>query len=324
MSKKKRISPTTIFIACEGRNSEYIYFERIREQIEDDDVFALTVYPDKNESTPKTDVIGLIKEAQARINDFDEVWVVYDKDGYTKHKEAFDLANTPHNGKTVQIAFSSIAFEHWVLLHYEKNNNSFLKADCKTEDDKPVNCGTGQHPKDCMGARCVAGHLRAMGHYPGYAKKANIDIYTTIKNKIPVALENAAWLRHRMQPALAGNPFFNLNPFTDVDVLLKNLLRIEEQYIWKQQGQAASIQGVDISFAIAGTQIDVTISNNSAGAVVLNQFILGFWSDDVYSSLQFANRLIEPAIVINETYNSNTPVAVGKCEFANTHIYFET
>ncbi len=35
MSKKKRALRTTIFIACEGKNTEHIYFEKIVEEIED-------------------------------------------------------------------------------------------------------------------------------------------------------------------------------------------------------------------------------------------------------------------------------------------------
>jgi hypothetical protein len=42
---KKRISPTAIFIACEGRNTEPLYFERIAEQVEDDGLLAITIYP---------------------------------------------------------------------------------------------------------------------------------------------------------------------------------------------------------------------------------------------------------------------------------------
>ena len=79
---KKRISPTSIFIACEGRNTEPLYFERIAEQVEDDGLLAITIYPDKDTPNPKTDALNLIREAQSKGDEFDEVWVVFDKDGY--------------------------------------------------------------------------------------------------------------------------------------------------------------------------------------------------------------------------------------------------
>lgn len=160
MSKRKRrVSPRTIFIACEGTNTEPNYFKGINEAIEDDEEFVITVYPDKNEKNPKQHAIGLVLEAQSRIEDFDEVWAVFDKDGYTKHQEAFAKAAEEFDikegnnivKKKVNIAFSSIAFEHWVLLHFERNQTGFIKSECKGEDKKSLKCGTNTHPNDCQG-----------------------------------------------------------------------------------------------------------------------------------------------------------------------------
>ncbi|HWK07057.1 MAG TPA: hypothetical protein VNS58_25660 [Puia sp.] len=71
MSKKKRALRTTIFIACEGRNTEPIYLEKIVEEIEDQGVFAVTIYPDKSDDSPVSHALGLVQEARSRINDFD-------------------------------------------------------------------------------------------------------------------------------------------------------------------------------------------------------------------------------------------------------------
>ncbi|MEM7657786.1 MAG: RloB family protein [Bacteroidota bacterium] len=131
MSRRRRTlrySPTTVFIACEGRNTEPAYFQGIKELVEEQGNWAITIYPDKTELSPKTDALGLIREAQSRAEEFDELWVVFDKDGYTKHKAAFELAKKLCFGKRVQLAFSSIAFEHWVLLHFERNQHAFAKS----------------------------------------------------------------------------------------------------------------------------------------------------------------------------------------------------
>ena len=40
---------TTIFIACEGKNTEPIYFERIKEEVEECNFLAITIYPDESE-----------------------------------------------------------------------------------------------------------------------------------------------------------------------------------------------------------------------------------------------------------------------------------
>jgi hypothetical protein len=123
---KKRKPNISIFIACEGSNTEPLYFEKLKEIMEENDdyPYAVTIYPDKDfDENPKTDAIGLINVAIERKEDFDELWVVFDKDGYTKHKEAFELAKE----NKINIAFSSISFETWVLLHFERNNKSFSK-----------------------------------------------------------------------------------------------------------------------------------------------------------------------------------------------------
>ena len=72
----------------------------------------------------KTDAVNLVKLAKQEIKNYDEVWAVFDKDGYTKHEKAFDDAQK-HG---IKLGFSSIAFEHWILLHYEQNRTAFPKS----------------------------------------------------------------------------------------------------------------------------------------------------------------------------------------------------
>jgi len=174
MTRKKRSLRRTVFIACEGRNTEPIYFEKIAEEIEDRGIFSVTIYPDRSDDTPVSHALGLVLEARSRIDDFDEVWVVFDRNGYTKHKEAFELAAESVNGKFVHIAFSSIAFELWVLLHFEKSNTAFAKS------------------------AGIVQLLRDRSHFPGYEKKAYIDTYSFLKNRTLQAMENAAWLRNEL------------------------------------------------------------------------------------------------------------------------------
>jgi hypothetical protein len=320
---KKRQSPITVFIACEGRNSEYLYFERIKETIEDDNFFAVTVYPDKNEISPKTDVIGLINEAMSRIDEFDEVWVVYDKNGYTKHAEAIALANIPINGKTVNIAFSSIAFEHWILLHFEKNQTAFTKADCKDENGKPINCGTGIQVGDCMGHRCIAGILRSKGYYPGYSKKTHIDIYTTIKDRLDVAMENAAWLRYRMTGALAAVPLYAINPYTDVDVLLRRLMRIDKEITWLLNGSQIMKENLLIQLSFNNPDLELTLTNGKGTAIIVNQVSCSTVNNGLLSPVAFPNTVIPPG----QTIATSVPLVQApdavRLVYENHYLFFE-
>lgn len=224
MSKKKRALRKTIFIACEGRNTEPIYFEKIVEEIEDQGVFAVTIYPDKSDDSPVSHALGLVQEARSRIDDFDDVWVVFDRNGYTKHKEAFDLANEPINGKRVNIAFSSIAFEQWVLLHFIKSNTAFAKS------------------------AEIVDFLRANGYFPAYEKKAYIDTYTFLKDRTLQAMENSAWLKHELEKLglLPAGPLYQLNPYTDVEVLVARLLGINERWVWGSVGAPVKFAGFEL------------------------------------------------------------------------------
>lgn len=275
--RRKRVPPKTIFIACEGKNTEPIYFERIKEQIEDDNIFALTIYPDRDNDSHKSDPIGLIKEAQKRINYFDEVWVVYDKDGYTKHKEALALAQNEICDKVVNIAFSSISFEHWVLLHFEKNAESFNKSQ-EIIDQKFI---TNEN------------------YFPSYSKRGDIDIYPKIKDLTNTALENTAWLRYIKKADINSNPIFDVNPFTDVDVLVKKLFNIDENISYYLIGDIMSFDDVNIKATYVNGELNFEINNASLNAIVLNEIQFSVVENDLEKSLIFDNQVLMPNISIH-------------------------
>jgi hypothetical protein len=205
--RKLRQLKQTIYIVCEGTNTEPLYFEAIREQPDVKEKYEIKVYPKKKDQTKastkggepiKTDPVNLVKEAKKEIKNYDEVWAVFDKDGYTKHEKAFDDADK-HG---IKLAFSSIAFEHSILLHYEQNRTAFPKS------------------------QNVIDYLEQAGYYTGYSKKADTYIYPRLQNLTQTAIENAAWLRREMENNLAAcdKKIYEVNPYTTVDELVMKLL----------------------------------------------------------------------------------------------------
>jgi len=257
MSKRKRKPPTTIYIVCEGKNTEPNYFERIKEEVEDDNLYAITVYPDKTDDQHKTDPIGLITEAQNNIHIFDEVWVVFDKDGYTKHKDALKQANQSINGKRVNIAFSSIAFEHWVLLHFKKCKKPFNKS------------------REII----VEKFTDNEAYFPDYTKSSNIDIYPKLKSLTSKAIENAAWLRCVMRDKIARNPVYETNPYTDVDVFVKRLFNINENVVFQRVGEDFSIGQINFLAQVRKGKITLQITNGKDVGIVTNEIELYFQED---------------------------------------------
>lgn len=247
---KKRTPPLSVFIACEGSNTEPLYFEKLNEIMEDDDnyPYAITVYPDKEvDDNPKTDAIGLLNVAIERKEDFDELWVVFDKDGYTKHKEAFELAQA----NKINIAFSSISFETWVLLHFERNHNSFAKS-ANIINEKFHNNDT---------------------YLSDYAKSGDYNIYPKIQTKTKKAFENASWLRNWLNTNNHQYTIYEVNPYTDVDSLVKKLILDDFIYEYREIGQSLIFDGVEIAVSNVNGEYVVNITNSTNRSLVWNEFV---------------------------------------------------
>jgi RloB-like protein len=302
MSKRKsRTQVTSIFIACEGKNTEPIYFERIKEEVEECNLLEITIYPDTNEERPKTDALGLIREARSRIEDFDEVWAVFDKNGYTKHKEAFDEANKKINGKKVHIAFSSISFEHWILLHFEKNDSVFLKSANIIETKFTNN----------------------ESYFRNYSKRANFDIYPKLKNHVENAVKNAAWLKFQQKQNLENNEIYEVNPYTDVDVLVKRLFGIETTIGWANFGETIDLGKCEVKVDLHGNELLLKITNKKDATLFsteLKCFVIDSNSNTIECEIERVsiNPNDEKIITVEKDFSD---VSFVKLEFESS-IYF--
>jgi hypothetical protein len=270
---KKRFSPKSIFIACEGKNTEPLYFEKIKEIKECDDFysFSLTVYPDRNEDKPKSDAIGLIIEAIERINEFDELWVVFDKDGYTKHKEAFELAKS----KGINVCFSSISFEMWVLLHFELNINSFAKS-AEIINDK---------------------FLNNEKYFENYSKSGDLSIFPYLEDKTKNAFINSSILKNFNKIHRSQIDLFDLNPYSDVDVLVKKLLEIDITFDSCYLNQDIEYNTISIKIINNNDTIVFKLKNTNS-ALVLNEFKFFNENDDASNQIILKNIVIEPNAIL--------------------------
>lgn len=214
---------------------------------EDSYPFVITVYPDKElDKNPKTDAIGLVNVAIERKEDFDELWVVFDKDGYTKHKDAFELAKE----NNINVAFSSISFESWVLLHFERSNVSFAKS-----------------------ANIIDEKFRSNDKYlDDYAKSGDYNLYPKIQDKTKKAFKNASWLRNWLNSNNPDYSVYEVNPYTNVDSLVKRLLLDDCVYEFREIGQSLIFKGVEIKISNVNNEYVVKITNLTNGSLVWNEF----------------------------------------------------
>ncbi len=257
MSKNKNIK-RSLYILTEG-HTEQAYFSRISEILGDEDEWKYSVTVDVREIVDgsKTDPLNMVKEAKKIRKSYDEVWVVFDKDRERDQQNllAIELATK----SKINIAFSSISFEEWVLLHFEKCTTAFERSDCESRGEQCT----------CKGAICVSTYIK-LNHYPTYVK-GKAKLYDDLSDKLDIAREFAAWLRYHSLPI---TNYHLLNPYTDVDNLVSQLLELPK-IRYTGINNFFTFEGID--FCITGCSITnniVTISiqtaNNSSRTFIFN------------------------------------------------------
>jgi len=195
--KTGRLIRKRIFLICEGAKTEPNYFKSLINDCNfvGKPIEIIVVNTLKN--TPKELVFEVFNRKELGI---DETWVVFDRDGYTKHKETFALAEE----LKVNIAFSSISFEIWILLHFTYIKSMFKESNQIIEFMK----------------------RRKFISF----RKNDPNIYYKIKHLTEKAIKNAVKLRDAQFSKHPSKKFYEFNPITNVDILVKNILNLKILY----------------------------------------------------------------------------------------------
>lgn len=182
---------TRMLIVCEGTRTEPNYFH------------GFDLGPNIVIHGAGMNTLSLVERAEKlrleAIEDrapFDEVWVVFDKDGFKD--EQFNSAVGKAQIGGISVAWSNEAFELWYLLHFEYNTSALTRF--------------------TYGER--------LAHYLGKPyKKNDPDVYELLRKKQPDAIRNAAKLRSEVPLRNANGPDTPANrcPATEVDKLVERL-----------------------------------------------------------------------------------------------------
>ena len=192
-----------ILIVCEDEKSSKLYFEsfkrdeKLKRQLSSVDIEV--VHP--KDHSP----VGLVNAAKEKKrkakrdrNPYDETWIVLDKDGHANLDQAMITARD----NKISVALSVMCFELWILLHFEKKKKYFSKCDD------------------------IISYIKNT-HFKGYVK--NINAYSSLKDRIDIAIENAEWLMNQNQNDIdRGEKIYDLSAYTDVHILVNKLLKPEE------------------------------------------------------------------------------------------------
>jgi len=280
-----------LLIVCEGEATETTYLHQFRDLIiEKDSEFYIEILPKeepdktkkrkqrKNSDTKHIDPLIVetvnndytaqptryVREAQIGIEDntYAEVWAVFDKDGHPNHEEAFNLATNLTNGKKVNIAFNSIAFEYWILLHFEDNPTPFEKAMCRIRlgDGKKeyFYCGTHSKADDCSGVKCVCGRIVEQNFLEYINRKKEFD-YSKYGYNVKQAILRAIGLRKIYKNTL--EPVYELNPYTTMDRLVFKLMNLpNNNFIWFDLNESQLINNeYSVSIVVDNTILKIRI-----------------------------------------------------------------
>ena len=143
-----------------------------------------------NDSSP----LGLLNAARQAKLPMDEMWIVFDCDQHSHKPETFKGAEEDKIG----VAYSSISFETWILMHFTYSTRSYGSCDelMKVLDK----------------------------HYPNGYDKAMNNLFEetagTDHSRLLTAISNARRLDREMLKVNVGKAIYELNPYTNVHELL--------------------------------------------------------------------------------------------------------
>lgn len=149
-------SSRLIVIAAEGRATENIYFEAMRQELCASNVQLVVLNRDDDNSNP-ANVHRQIKKFMDEYNilDDDQLWIVVDRDDW-KEKMLADIAQLCQQNRNLRFCMSNPCFELWLILHLE-DITAYSEEDKKSLFENPRQSSHGTWTKY---------HLRQlMGHY---------------------------------------------------------------------------------------------------------------------------------------------------------------
>lgn len=155
-----------IYIICEGKETETLYFKHFRTRNCLVDIVPISSKHKAAEHLVKH-ARSLISQADYYPKDGDQLWCVFDRDDNKNHELQVAVDYADKHG--YKIAYSNPSFEYWYLLHFEKRNG---------------------YLKDCD---VVIDILKSKGYLPSYDK--SIDVFEVLQEHQQTAVQ---WAKERV------------------------------------------------------------------------------------------------------------------------------
>lgn len=187
-----------IGIFCEGA-SELQYFKMLQRKYEKSNVGAHKLNIKQLKGKKGISIITAATAQRYSIPDLDEVYVVFDCDDLTKNdiQQSMSMARK----RNIQIIFSNINFEIWILMRFEPVSRIFTKKELnrKLADSKHFNLGRNTYD-----------HFKGSEYGP------------FLEDKVKIAVANGKNLYR------SNNDMVNSQPYTNVQEFIKPIFGRED------------------------------------------------------------------------------------------------
>ena len=159
---KRRKRKPIVYIICEGKETETLYFKHFRSRNCLVDIIPI---PSKHKAAEHLvkHAKSLISQADYYPKDGDQLWCVFDCDDNKDSELQAAISYSEKHG--YKIAYSNPAFEYWYLLHFEKRNG-YLKDSATVIDI-----------------------LKNKGYLENYGK--SVDVFEELQEHQPEAIQYA-------------------------------------------------------------------------------------------------------------------------------------
>ena len=170
-----------VLIVCEGKKTEPHYFGGLR--------LHYRLSSANIEITPAngTDPMSIVAFAEARLDQYDRAFCVFDRDGHQNYDTA--VARVAQSAKTNADKLVAITswpcFELWILLHFDYIAAPFNRAGTKSSCERLIS--------------------ELLKHVPNYTKGQR-PIYDLLVSKTPDAIRHAVRLQRENRQTGSTNP----------------------------------------------------------------------------------------------------------------------
>lgn len=182
---------------CEGEKTEPLYIRGYINHFHSDKR-SIIVVEDTNKNTP-VQLVDIAISAKNEGSKSDIVWVIFDRESEAKYThELHAKARKKAQSNGIQIGFSNVCFEFWILLHFGYTSGCYSSYD------------------DLKKRSALVKNLQEIG-IKNYDKALPI-LFDKLKELVPDAIKNSERLRKQAitTSELGRAAPHYLNPYVDV------------------------------------------------------------------------------------------------------------